>query len=41
MEILCDYINQATLDVKINLHCVSYEISNHIVNVRKLIDNKI
>jgi hypothetical protein len=33
MEIICDFINQVLLNKSAKLHCVSYELNNHIVNV--------
>ncbi len=33
MDILNDFINQAILNKTSPLHCVSYELNNHIVNV--------
>ena len=34
MEILSDYMYQALLNRPSALHCVSYELKNHIVNVK-------
>jgi hypothetical protein len=33
MDIILDFMNQALVNKGCRLHCVSYEINNHIVNV--------
>ncbi|CAF0842281.1 unnamed protein product [Brachionus calyciflorus] len=32
MDLLCEYVYQATMNKDLILHCVSYEINNHILN---------
>lgn len=33
MDILNEYIHQTIINKNISVHCVTYEINNHIVNV--------
>lgn len=33
MDIIVDYMSQIVLNKKCQLHCVSFEFTNHIVNV--------
>jgi hypothetical protein len=34
MDLITDYMYQALMNQPTSFHCVSYELNNHIVNVR-------
>ena len=41
MEILEDFVHQMSLNKASPLHCVSYEVNNHIVNVSLKFNQKL
>ncbi len=40
MDIVVDYMSQIVMNKKCQLHCVSFEFNNHIVNVRRRIEGQ-